>query len=118
NDSVASRLSDLPGTDVEPAVVVNEHATQWNDFFDVIVVGLGAAGVSAAIEAADRGMKVAFIDRFEGGGTTARSGSVLYAGGGTSLQKKLGVEDDPDSMFRYLQHEVQDAVKPETLRKF
>lgn len=118
NDSVASRLSELPGTDVEPAVVVNEHATQWNDFFDVIVVGLGAAGVSAAIEAADRGMKVAFIDRFEGGGTTARSGSVLYAGGGTSLQKKLGVEDDPDTMFRYLQHEVQDAVKPETLRKF
>lgn len=118
SDSVATRLSDLPGTDVEPAVVVNENTTQWHDFFDVVVVGLGAAGVSAAIEAADRGMKVAFIDRFQGGGTTARSGSVLYAGGGTSLQKKLGVQDDPDTMFRYLQHEVQDAVKPETLRKF
>ncbi len=118
SDSIATRLSDLPGTDVEPALVVNENTTQWHDFFDVVVVGLGAAGVSAAIEAADRGMKVAFVDRFTGGGTTARSGSVLYAGGGTSLQKKLGVEDDPDNMFRYLQHEVQDAVKPETLRKF
>lgn len=118
SESMATRLSDLPGTHVEPALVVNENTTQWHDFFDVVVVGLGAAGVSAAIEAADRGMKVAFIDRFTGGGTTARSGSVLYAGGGTSLQKKLGVEDDADNMFRYLQHEVQDAVKPETLKKF
>lgn len=117
-DAIATRLSELAGTDVEPAIVVNEHATQWHDFFDVIVVGAGAAGVSAAIEAADRGVKAAWIDRFNGGGTTARSGSVLYAGGGTSLQKKLGVEDDPDSMFNYLKHEVQDAVKPETLRKF
>lgn len=118
SNSIATRLSDLPGTGVEPALVVNENTTQWDDFFDVVVVGLGAAGVSAAIEAADRGMKVAFIDRFTGGGTTARSGSVLYAGGGTSLQKKLGVEDDPENMFRYLQQEVQDAVKPETLRRF
>ncbi len=118
SDSVATRLSDLPGTDIEPAIVVNEHATHWHDFFDVVVVGLGAAGVSAAIEAADRGMKVAFIDRFQGGGTTARSGSVLYAGGGTALQKKLGVNDSTDAMFNYLQTEVQDAVKAETLRKF
>ncbi|HVK99468.1 MAG TPA: FAD-binding protein [Dongiaceae bacterium] len=118
NDTVATHLSDLPGTGVEKPLVVNEHNTPWTDKFDVIVVGMGAAGVSAAIEAADRGMKVAGIDRFIGGGTTARSGSVLYAGGGTSLQKKLGVDDNPDAMFRYLQTEVKDAVKPETLQKF
>ena len=116
--TTATQLSELPGTRVEPAIVVNEHSTRWDSSFDVIVVGLGAAGVSAAIEAADRGMRVAFIDRFTGGGTTARSGSVLYAGGGTSLQKKLGVEDTPDAMFRYLQTEVQDAVTDDTLRKF
>lgn len=117
-DTYATQLADLPGTDVEPALVVNENEIQWNGSFDVIVVGLGAAGVSAAIEAADRDANVAFIDRFQGGGTTARSGSVMYAGGGTSLQVKLGVQDDPESMFRYLQDEVKDAVTPETLLRF
>ncbi len=117
-ETTATRLSELPGTGVEDALQVNEASTRWDGTFDVIVVGLGAAGVSAAIEAADRGARVAFIDRFTGGGTTSRSGSVLYAGGGTSLQKKLGVEDDPGAMFRYLRHEVQDAVTPATLQKF
>ena len=114
----ANQLKELPGTEVEPALVVNENNVNWKDTFDVLVVGLGAAGVSAAIEAADRGAKVAFIDRFEGGGTTARSGSVMYAGGGTALQKRLGVEDDPENMFRCLKHEVQDAVSDATLKTF
>ncbi|OUS24081.1 hypothetical protein A9Q99_25740 [Gammaproteobacteria bacterium 45_16_T64] len=99
-------------------MVVDVNSTQWQDSFDVIVVGLGAAGVSAALEAKESGAKVAFIDRFEGGGTTARSGSVMYAGGGTELQERLGVRDDADSMFRYLRNEVQDAVKPATLKQF
>lgn len=118
SQTTANQLKDLPGTDVESALVVDENSVNWKASFDVIVVGLGAAGVSAAIEAADQNAKVAFIDRFEGGGTTARSGSVMYAGGGTSLQKRLGIEDDPENMFRCLQHEVEDAVTPETLRKF
>ena len=114
----ATRLEQLPGTGVEDALVADENSLQWDGEFDVIVVGLGAAGVSAAIEAADQGAKVAFIDRFEGGGTTARSGSVMYAGGGTALQKRLGVEDSPENMFNCLRHEVQDAVSESTLRKF
>lgn len=116
--TTATALSELPGTLVKEPVEVNESQEKWHGSFDVIVVGLGAAGVSAAIEAVDQGKRVAFIDRFEGGGTTARSGSVMYAGGGTALQKRLGVEDDPENMFNYLQHEVKDAVSPETLRKF
>lgn len=114
----AFSLEQLPGTLVKPPLQVDESEQQWDGRFDVLVVGLGAAGVAAAIEAADRGARVAFLDRFEGGGTTARSGSVMYAGGGTALQKRLGVEDDPESMFNYLKHEVQDAVSPETLRAF
>ena len=116
--TTATGLEQLPGTLVKPPLEVNENQETWDGSFDVLVVGLGAAGVSAAIEAADQGARVAFIDRFEGGGTTARSGSVMYAGGGTALQKRLGVEDDPESMFNYLKHEVQDAVTPETLKAF
>lgn len=102
NQHAATELAQLPGTSVEASTQVNENQVQWDGSYDVLVVGLGAAGVSAAIEAADNGAKVAFVDRFEGGGTTARSGSVMYAGGGTALQQRLGVTDDADSMFNYL----------------
>ncbi|MDX1692297.1 MAG: FAD-binding protein [Ketobacteraceae bacterium] len=116
--TTATTLEELPGTLVQPPLEVDEDGENWKDSFDVLVIGLGAAGVSAAIEAVDSGASVAFIDRFEGGGTTARSGSVMYAGGGTALQKRLGINDDPHNMYQYLKHEVQNAVSPATLKAF
>ncbi len=86
--------------------------------FDLIVVGFGAAGVAAAIEAADAGATVLAIDRGFGGGATALSGGIVYAGGGTRYQKAAGVDDDPDNMFRYLTQEVRGAVSDDTLRRF
>jgi 3-oxo-5alpha-steroid 4-dehydrogenase len=88
------------------------------DVADVVVVGFGAAGACAAIEASDAGASVLVVDRFEGGGATALSGGVVYAGGGTSVQREAGVEDTPEAMLAYLQREVGDAAHPETLRAF
>jgi len=85
---------------------------------DVVVVGFGAAGACAAIEASDAGASVVVLDRFEGGGATALSGGVVYAGGGTSVQREAGVEDTPEAMLAYLEREVGDAAHPETLRAF
>jgi len=90
----------------------------WNAETDVIVVGAGGAGVSAALEASEQGSDVLLLDRFHEGGATAASGGVFYAGGGTSIQKEAGVEDTPDNMYNYLKMEVQDVVKDSTLRKF
>ncbi|HSR24053.1 MAG TPA: FAD-dependent oxidoreductase, partial [Candidatus Eisenbacteria bacterium] len=56
--------------------------------------------------------------RFAGGGATALSGGVIYAGGGTSHQLAAGVYDSPEAMFSYLSLEVGDAVPPATLREF
>lgn len=86
--------------------------------YDVIVVGFGAAGAAAAIEAADHGKSVLVLDRGYGGGATALSGGIVYAGGGTRQQVAAGVDDDPDNMFRYLSQEVRGAVSDETLRRF
>ncbi|TDL45272.1 FAD-binding protein [Microbacterium oleivorans] len=86
--------------------------------YDVIIVGFGAAGVSAAIEAAEAGAQVLVLDRGYGGGATALSGGIVYAGGGTRVQTGAAVEDDPDNMFRYLHQEVRGAVSDETLRAF
>ncbi|WP_433363926.1 FAD-binding protein [Actinoplanes sp. CA-142083] len=85
---------------------------------DVIVVGFGAAGACAAIEAADAGARVVVLDRFGGGGATAISGGVVYAGGGTRQQREAGVADTPQAMFDYLREEVGDTVSAETLRWF
>ncbi|WP_442791753.1 FAD-dependent oxidoreductase [Mycolicibacterium sp. ND9-15] len=58
--------------------------------YDVIVVGFGAAGAAAAIEAADRGARVLVLDRGYGGGATALSGGIIYAGAGTAEQRAGG----------------------------
>ena len=58
------------------------------------------------------------LDRFHGGGATAISGGVFYAGGGTHIQQEAGVEDDADAMYRYLSLEVKGVVSDETLRDF
>ncbi|WP_082114885.1 FAD-binding protein [Lentzea aerocolonigenes] len=85
---------------------------------DVVVIGFGAAGACAAIEAAAAGASVVVLDRFAGGGATALSGGVVYAGGGTRQQVEAGVTDTPEAMFSYLKHEVRDAVSEATLRRF
>lgn len=91
---------------------------QWDDRCDLLVVGFGGAGACAAIEAASRGLAVLALDRFEGGGATALSGGVVYAGGGTPYQQQAGYEDSSEAMFNYLRQEVGEAVSSQTLREF
>ncbi|MEZ0341104.1 FAD-binding protein [Mycobacterium sp. pV006] len=86
--------------------------------YDVIVVGFGAAGAAAAIEAADRGARVLVLDRGYGGGATAYSGGIIYAGAGTAEQRAGGYTDSVEGMRAYLSQEVGDAVSPETLTRF
>lgn len=86
--------------------------------WDVIVIGYGMAGVSAAIEAAERGASVLVLDRSHGGGASALSGGVVYAGGGTPTQVEDGVKDTVENMYNYLHQEVDGVVSDETLRRF
>ena len=88
------------------------------EHFDVIVIGSGIAGISAAIEAKDLGANVVVLERGYGGGASGLSGGVVYAGGGTSIQKEAGIEDTPENLFNYLSQETQGIVKDETLRRF
>jgi 3-oxo-5alpha-steroid 4-dehydrogenase len=93
-------------------------AEYWDERADVVVVGLGAAGACAAIEAAEAGADVLVLDRFGGGGASALSGGVVYAGAGTQVQDEAGVTDTVEAMYEYLSREVGDAVSPATLRRF
>ena len=77
----------------------------WDMVADVVVVGAGAAGVPASIEAAEHGASVMVIEQnHDIGGHGIQSGGKIALGGGTSLQKKYGIEDSPDRMFEDLAH--------------
>ncbi|RJO71291.1 FAD-binding protein [Nocardia panacis] len=91
---------------------------EWDLAADTVVIGFGAAGAAAAIEAANGGAQVLALDRFAGGGASVLSGGVVYAGGGTSVQRAAGVADTPEQMLAYLRREVGDAVTPATLKRF
>lgn len=101
-----------------PLALENPDAATWDLRCDVLVIGFGAAGAAAAIAAREAGTAVLIAERFDGGGATALSGGIVYAGGGTSHQKKAGYEDTVEEMVKYLRQESGDAVSEETLHRF
>ena len=106
-------------TPVEPPLeVARAEDIDWDGEADVLVVGWGAAGACAALEARAAGASVMVLDRFGGGGASVLSGGVVYAGGGTPYQQQAGYEDSPQAMFEYLRHETQGVVSDETLLRF
>ena len=73
---------------------------------DVLVVGSGCAGMSAAVTAGHHGLNVLIVEkepRF--GGTTARSGGWLWIPG-TSLAQAWGIDESPEQARTYLRHEA------------
>ena len=74
--------------------------------YDVLVVGTGASGMSAAVTAAYQGLKVLVVEKaLVYGGTTARSGGWLWIPG-TKLAKEQGIHEPPGAARAYLQHEA------------
>lgn len=101
-----------------PLVIDDADSAQWDFAADVVIVGYGGAGVSAAIEAREQGLAVLAVDRAGGGGATRINGGIFYGGGGTPAQQEAGVDDTADEMFRYLKMETQGVVRDDTLKRF
>lgn len=70
-----------------------------NDSCDIVIIGAGGAGLTAATEAASRGKKVIVLEKMAacGGNTISATGGLNASE--TSIQKKLGIEDSNDSYF-------------------
>jgi 3-oxo-5alpha-steroid 4-dehydrogenase len=78
---------------------------RWDSETDVLIIGFGAAGVCAAIEAAEAGARVTIFERNSGsGGASALSGGEIYIGGsgGSDAQRAAGFEDSTADMAAYL----------------
>lgn len=72
----------------------------WDKESDVVVVGAGATGFPAAIQAIEDGASVILIDaNSDVGGHGILSQGNVALGGGTSRQRKYGIVDSPDLLF-------------------
>lgn len=97
------------------------EVSQWDVVTDVAVVGFGAAGSCAAIEARYAGAQV---DIFEvasaAGGSASLSGGEVYVGGGggTSVQREHGFVDETEDLYRYLLMSGGPAADQERVRLY
>ncbi|MDP3894389.1 3-oxosteroid 1-dehydrogenase, partial [Nocardioides sp.] len=83
--------------------------------YDVIVVGAGGAGMTAALAAAKQGLETVVVEKSTYfGGSTARSGGGVWIPGNYAL-RDAGQADDPADSKLYLDSIVGDVV-PKTSR--
>ncbi len=76
---------------------------KWTYEADVVVVGAGAAGIPAAVRAAEKGLSVLIVDaNYDIGGHAIISQGNTLLGGGNAVQKKYGIKDDPETVFKDL----------------
>src|SRR5664280_1059450 len=73
---------------------------KWDREADVVVVGAGAVGFPAAIQAREDGASVILLEaQKDVGGHAICSYGNVPLGGGTSTQKKHNIADSPDILF-------------------
>jgi urocanate reductase len=77
-----------------------QEPSRWDREVDVVVIGAGAGGLTAAIAAREKGASVVIVEKnFDIGGRAMMSFGGLYIGGGNRMQKAIGIEDSPDRIF-------------------
>ena len=77
---------------------MNATANAWDMEVDVLVIGAGGCGLTAAIAAHDEGASVAIVEKREqpGGNTALSTGSI--PGAGSRFQRAAQIEDSPATM--------------------
>lgn len=107
----------MSGLDI-PAAIAASEVGNWDQSFDVVVIGQGAAGSCAALEAHRAGAQTLIVERASGGGgASAVSSGIYYLGGSTAVQQALGHDDSADEMAAYMMASC-DPLDPVAVRQF
>ncbi len=91
------------------------HPAPDSPDIDVLVAGAGAAGLGAALAAAQDGASVIVVEateHFRDGSNTAMSTSMIPAGG-TRFQAELGIEDSPERFRADIARKTKGTAEPE-----
>jgi 3-oxosteroid 1-dehydrogenase len=94
-----------------------DNFMQWDEDFDIVCVGSGLGGMSAALTAAERGATVIVLEKFDLlGGTCALSSGQLWLGP-HHLQSDAMADTD-EAAEAYLTHLSQGFATPDRRRVF
>src|SRR3954468_13984511 len=91
---------------------------QFDHSVDVLVIGSGAGGMTAALRADAAGLDTLIVEKApKFGGSSALSGGGIWVPGAPS-QRKAGYSPDPDGVFDYLKTITGGLVSDERLRTY
>jgi fumarate reductase flavoprotein subunit len=84
--------------------------------YDVVIIGSGGAGLSAAVSAKEAGADVVVFEKMGilGGNTTRATGGINAAG--TSYQEAAGIQDSPDLFYNDTMKGGYEKNNPELVR--
>jgi len=89
-----------------------------SDAYDVVVIGAGAGGMTAAAVAAAEGLSVLVIEKTEFvGGTTAWSGGMVWIPANAQM-KQAGLDDSPSEAASYLASTVPEPENADLRKTF
>ncbi|CDQ46546.1 FAD-binding protein [Mycolicibacterium neoaurum] len=97
---------------------MSESATRFDHTVDVLVVGSGGGGLTAALKAAANGLDTLVVEKSaKFGGSTALSGGGIWVPGAPA-QRRAGYTPDPDGVFEYLKTITDGLISDARLRTY
>ena len=94
------------------------NTVNWDFETDLLVIGSGSAGLTAAVVGEHEGLEVIVLEKEAFyGGTTALSGGVAWVPN-NSLMAKAGIDDNPADALTYLKHNIGQRVAESKLQAF
>lgn len=95
-----------------------DRPKKWDASYDVVIVGAGGAGLSAAAHAAEQGLKVLLLEKmaFVGGSSAICGGGSTVAS--TDHQKKLGIKDSKEQLYRDIMKVGGNLNDPKVVQTF